>query len=169
MRMKKFFLSIALFLFVALGVYFGQHYYAQFQKTKQERIIRKARVAAWQNLQQSIKDEISRFKGEAGIVIIDLETGWEFLHEKTKLFPSASLVKIPLMVACFLTAEQGRIKLERNIALKSSDKLTGSGVLKDMPAGTTFSVERLIGLMIYDSDNTATNIVTNLIGIDYLQ
>ncbi|MBM3245623.1 MAG: serine hydrolase, partial [Candidatus Omnitrophica bacterium] len=97
-----------------------------------------------------------------------LETGWEFSYEKDKLFPSASLAKIPLMAACFLAADQGRIKLDRNIALKSSDKLTGSGVLKDMPAGATFSVERLIGLMIYDSDNTATNIVTNLVGVDYL-
>lgn len=64
--------------------------------------------------------------------------------------------------------EIARIRLDRNIALKSSDKLTGSGVLKDMPAGTTFSVERLIGLMIYDSDNAVNNIVTNLVGIDYL-
>jgi beta-lactamase class A len=37
-----------------------------------------------------------------------------------------------------------------------------------MPAGTPFSVERLIGLMIYDSDNTAANIITDLLGIDYL-
>ena len=37
-----------------------------------------------------------------------------------------------------------------------------------MPVGTTFNVERLIGLMIYDSDNTATNIVTNLVGTGYL-
>ena len=72
------------------------------------------------------------------------------------------------MAACFLAAGEGRIKLDRNVALGSVDKLTGSGVLKDMPAGTTFSVERLTGLMIYDSDNTAANIVTNLLGIDYL-
>lgn len=168
MRIKKVLLSVGLFLLLAFGAYLGQQYYAEFQKDKQERISREARMVAWQNLQQSIKDEISRFKGETGIVVIDLKNGWEFSHERTKLFPSASLAKIPLMAACFLAAEQGRIKLERNIALKSSDKLTGSGVLKDMPAGTTFSVERLIGLMIYDSDNTATNIVTNLIGIDYL-
>jgi beta-lactamase class A len=40
--------------------------------------------------------------------------------------------------------------------------------LKDIPAGTTFSVERLIGLMIYDSDNTAANMLTGLLGLDYL-
>jgi len=168
MKAKKIFLFITVVILVGFAVFFSQQYYAVFQKAKQERLLSEVRKVAWQELQQRIRSEISQFKGEAGIVIKDLGTGWEFSHEKVKLFPSASLVKIPLMAACFLAADQGRIKLDRNIALKSSDKLTGSGVLKDMPAGATFSVERLIGLMIYDSDNTATNIVTNLVGIDYL-
>jgi beta-lactamase class A len=168
MKAKKTFLFITVIVLVGVGVFFGQQYYVRFQKAKQDRLLREARKAAWQDLQQHIKSEIGQFKGEAGIVIKDLETGWELSYEKTKLFPSASLAKIPLMAACFLAADQGRIKLDHNIALKPSDKLIGSGVLKDMPAGTAFSVERLIGLMIYDSDNTATNIVTNLVGIDYL-
>jgi beta-lactamase class A len=168
MKAKKTLFFITLFLLLASGGYFGLQYYAKIQKAKQEQLLYERRKAAWRELQQRVKTEISQFKGEAGIVIKDLETGWEFSHEKAKLFPSASLAKIPLMAACFLAADQGQIKLDRNIALNSSDKLTGSGVLKDMPAGATFSVERLIGLMIYDSDNTATNIVTNLVGIDYL-
>ncbi|MFH1655628.1 MAG: serine hydrolase [Candidatus Omnitrophota bacterium] len=168
MKVKKTFIFVTLFLLMGAGGYFGRQYYAKIQKAKQEQCLYETREAAWRELQQRVKIEISQFKGEAGVIIKDLETGWEFSCEKAKLFPSASLAKIPLMAACFLAADQGRINLDRNIALKSSDKLTGSGVLKDMPAGTTFSVERLIGLMIYDSDNTATNIVTNLFGIDYL-
>ncbi len=168
MKTRKTLLFIALILFLGAGTYFGQQHYAKFQQAKQQRLIYEARKVAWQELQQRIKHELGQFKGEAGIVVKDLEAGWELSYEKAKLFPSASLAKIPLMAACFWAADQGRIKLDRNIALKSSDKLTGSGVLKDMPAGTVFSVERLIGLMIYDSDNTATNIITNLMGIDYL-
>jgi len=168
MRAKSISIFVGLFILLAVGVYFGQRYYAELQKAKHERLIQDARRAAWQEFQQHVKNEISQFKGEVGMVIIDLQTGREFAYEKFKLFPSASLAKIPLMAACFLAADQGKIKLDRNIALKSSDKLTGSGVLKDMPAGTTFSVERLIGLMIYDSDNTATNIITNLLGIECL-
>jgi len=168
MKTKKAFLFVAIGVFLSAAVYFGQRYYKEFQRSAQEKLLYETRKTAWQNLRQRANAEISRFKGEAGIIIKDLRTGWEFAHDKDKLFPSASLAKIPLMAACFLAAEQGRVKLDRNIALKASDKLTGSGVLKDMPAGTAFSVERLIGLMIYDSDNTATNIVTNLVGIDYL-
>ncbi|UCB56883.1 MAG: serine hydrolase [Candidatus Omnitrophota bacterium] len=161
MKIKKIPLFITLILLFAFGGYFGQW---QFQKARKEQIA----YEAWEELQQSVKTEISRFNGKAGIVIKDLETGRELAFEKSELFPSASLAKIPLMAACFLAAEQGRIRLDDNIALKSSDKLTGSGLLKDMPEGTVFSVEKLIGLMIYDSDNTAANILTDLTGLDYL-
>lgn len=168
MKAKKIFLSIFIGLLLICGSYFSYQHYTDLKETKRQQVLLEKRKAAWQVLRQKLTNEISRFKGETGIVVKDLETGWELSYGKNQPFPSASLVKIPLMAACFLAADQGRIKLDRNIALKSVDKLTGSGVLKDMPAGTTFSVERLTGLMIYDSDNTATNIVTNLLGIDYL-
>jgi beta-lactamase class A len=150
------------------GGHFIDEYRSNYLNAQRSKSLFEKRKADWLLLRQTLADEISRFNGEAGIVVKDLEMNWEISFNKVKLFPSASLTKIPLMAACFLAADQGRVNLDRNIALKSADKLTGSGVLKDMPAGTTFSVERLIGLMIYDSDNTATNIVTNVVGIDYL-
>lgn len=168
MKTKKLLLFIALVILLGGGTYFTGRYYVYLQKAKREQVIYETKKIAWQKLRQEIANQIIQFKGEAGLVIKDLETGWELCYEKDKLFPSASLAKIPIMAACYLAAEQGRIKLDRNIALKSSDKFTGSGVLKGMPAGMVFSVERLIGLMIYDSDNTATGILTDLVGIDYL-
>lgn len=168
MRIKKTLLFIGLFIFLLIGAYFGQQYCVKVQKAKQEQLLFEARKTAWQDLQQRINSEISHFKGEAGIVIKDLDTGWEFAHKKDKLFPSASLAKIPLMAACFRASEEGRLKLDRNVSLKSSDKLTGSGMLKDMKPGTTFSIEELVGIMIYDSDNTASNMLTNIVGIEYL-
>jgi beta-lactamase class A len=161
---------ILLLLIVMLpsATLFSYRYCQSSKENQRNKLIFEKRKANRFVLSQKLTDEITKFKGVAGIVVKDLETGWEFSYEKDKLFPSASLAKIPLMAACFLAADQGRIKLDRNIALKSMDKLAGSGVLKDMPAGTAFSVERLIGLMIYESDNTAANIVTNLAGIDYL-
>ncbi len=168
MKIKKKFGIIFIGALLVCGSCLAYRYYFQLQEAKRQRALFEKRKIGWEALRQKLANEISQFKGEAGIAIIDLETGWEFSHEKAQFFSSASLAKIPLMAACFLAADQGKIKLDRNIALKSSDKLTGSGVLKDMPAGATFRVERLIGLMIYDSDNTATNILTNMVGIDYL-
>lgn len=165
---KKIFLFITVILLAGSAGFLGRQYYDQYQNVKHAKQLKKAQEALWNELQLRINAEIKGFKGEAGIVIKDLRTGWEFSYNKANLFPSASLAKIPIMAASFLAADQGKVKLDKNIALKSADKLTGSGVLKDMPSGTTFSIERLIGLMIYDSDNTATNMVTNAVGMDYL-
>ncbi len=168
MKKRNILISFLLIIILPVGTVFSYRYYQSYKENQKKKLIFEKRKANWITLRQRLTDEIAKFNGEAGIVIKDLEMNWEISFNKDKLFPSASLAKIPLMAACFWAADQGRIKLDRNIALKSSDKLTGSGVLKDMPAGTVFSVERLIGLMIYDSDNTATNIITNLMGIDYL-
>jgi beta-lactamase class A len=73
------------------------------------------------------------------------------------------------MSACFLAADEGNIELGQMVALKNRDKLTGSGTLKMARAGSVFSVEELINRMIRDSDNTATNMLTNVIGVDYLR
>ncbi len=168
MKKRNILISLLLIIILPVGTVFSYRHYQSYKENQKKKLIFEKRKANWFALRQKLTDEIAKFNGEAGIVIKDLEMNWEISFNKDKLFPSASLAKVPIMAACFLAADQGRIKLDRNIALKSADKLTGSGVLKDMPTGTTFSVERLIGLMIYDSDNTATNIVTNLIGIDYL-
>ena len=161
---KKTFLIIVIILLTSGGSHLIYRHYAKLQE---QSLIEKRKIA-WETLRQKLTNEISQFKGETGIVIKDLQTGWEFSYDKDKLFPSASLTKIPLMAACFLAANEDRLKLGRNIELKSSDKLSGSGMLKNMNPGTIFTVEELIGLMIYDSDNTATNILTNIVGVDYL-
>ncbi|MFH1092977.1 MAG: serine hydrolase [Candidatus Omnitrophota bacterium] len=168
MKIKFSVFFLVIIILCAVGGYFSRQYYAYCQKTAQEQRLYDLRKAAWQKLQLRIESEISAFEGEAGIVIKDLSAGWEFSYEKTRRFPSASLAKVPILAACFLAADQGKLNLGETITLKSTDKLSGSGILKNMPAGTTFSVERLLGLMIYDSDNTAANIVTSLTGISYL-
>lgn len=150
------------------GSYFVYRSYTHLQEAKRQQAILEQRKAAWQVLRQKLAYEIKRFKGEAGIVIKDLRFNWEISYNKDRLFPSASLAKIPIMAACFLASEEGKIKLDRQVILKSSDKFPGSGILKDIRPGVTFTVEELIGLMVYDSDNTATNILTNMVGIDYL-
>ncbi len=126
------------------------------------------RRSSWYALRDALKAEIAAFNGEAAVVIKDLETGWEISYNKDAPLPAASLVKVPIMGACFLAAEEAKVKLQQQVALRQADKLTGSGILKHARPGTAFSVAQLIGLMIYESDNTATNMLTSLLGIEYL-
>jgi len=168
MKAKKISLILIVLLLFVCGSYFGYRYYTDLKEAERRQALIEQRRLAWESLRRNLANEIAQFKGETGIVIKDLRNNWEISHNKDKLFPSASLAKIPIMPACFLAAEEGKIRLDREVALKNSDKLTGSGILKETRAGVTFSIEELIGRMIYDSDNTAANILTNIVGIDYL-
>lgn len=155
-------------IFIGALLIYGSYFVYRYYTHLRQQTILEQRKAAWQALRQKLINEIKRFKGEVGIVIKDLRFNWEISYNKDRLFPSASLVKIPIMSACFLASEEGLINLDRQVVLRSKDKFSGSGILKDIRPGATFAVEELIGLMVYDSDNTATNILTNMLGIDYL-
>ena len=126
------------------------------------------RKAAWLTLRKRIERQYSQFRGVAGIVIEDLSSGQSISINNSCVFPAASLVKIPIMAGCFKAIEDGRISLSSEIRLASDDKTPGSGVLKAMPSGSCYTVEKLIELMIAESDNTATNILIEQLTPDYL-
>lgn len=130
--------------------------------------IRDDRKKAVITLAQTLKGDIAEAGLEPGVVVKDLTTGWEFSHNKNKLFPSASLVKIPIMLAVFNSAQEGRIDLKTTLTLRRSDKVSGSGVLKDMPEGSAFNIEQLVEYMICKSDNTAANMLIDLLGFEYI-
>lgn len=123
--------------------------------------------AHWMELNQKINFQIKHFPGTAGVVIKDLKRGWTIECNSDKLFPSASLVKIPLMVAVYDAHVNGRVSLDEAIALERKFKAAGSGTLKFAKSGTKLTVRQLIYKMITESDNTATNMLTDILGLDY--
>jgi beta-lactamase class A len=125
-------------------------------------------LANWAELEKDLLRSLRDFRGELGFVIKDLQTGHSIVRNPDKPFPSASMVKIPIMAACYKAVEEGLISLTDTIKLKRTDKVRGSGVLRGSPAGTPVTVERLIGLMITASDNTAANMLIDLLGFEYL-
>jgi beta-lactamase class A len=72
------------------------------------------------------------------------------------------------MAACFLAADEGKVKLEEILVLRAQDRCGGSGKLKDSPVGTRLSIAELINLMIAESDNTAANMLIDRMGMGYL-
>lgn len=126
------------------------------------------RQERWEANSRQILQKIASFRGEAGIVVKDLQTGWTFLHNEDQLFPAASMIKIPIMVACFKAASEGRLKLEEKYVLNRKDRVGGSGILRRMRNGRTFTYEELINLMVTHSDNIATNVLIDRLGFDYI-
>lgn len=168
MKIRKTIILLSLLLLLSCGVYLSLTYYHAYQKAAKQKILWEKRKAGWTALKQILAEQITKFQGETGILIKDIDANWVMSFNKEKLFPSASLAKIPLMASCFRAAEEKKLTLDCCVKLKSTDKLSGSGMLKDMPAGKEFKIKELIGYMIYNSDNTAANILTNIVGMDYL-
>jgi len=119
-------------------------------------------------LEEAVGKRVKTFRGEIGLVIRDLDTGWTFHVNPDKIFPAASMVKVPIMAACLKAAEEGQLSLGDNMKLKRSDKAAGSGVLRTRATGSAYTIEQLVELMITYSDNTAANMLIDLLGFDYL-
>ncbi|WP_409294640.1 serine hydrolase [Peribacillus sp. SCS-26] len=82
------------------------------------------------------------------------------------VMPAASLIKLPIMLAAFRLNEQGRFPLGRRMNIPLSQKAGGAGVLHILSEETSLSVKDLLALMIIVSDNTAANMLIDLIGFD---
>lgn len=133
---------------------------------KNRRWIRQ-RQAAWEDLKRLLSAEIRRFDGQAGVVVEDLSTGWKLVHQPQRPFPAASVIKVPMMTACFQAAQEGRLDLNSSVVVRPADKVSGSGVLKATPGKTTVPVSRLIDWMVTQSDNTAANVLMSRLGMGY--
>lgn len=118
------------------------------------------------NLESRIKPIIDGFAGEVGVMVKHLETDESYSHQSDEPFPTASLIKLPIMIAAYDAAE-GRFPLELKVTLKNEDKVPGSGILTNhFSDGASISLRDAIQLMIAYSDNTATNLVIDVIGIE---
>ncbi len=125
--------------------------------------------AKWATMETAVRKKVAAFRGEVGLVIRDLGTGWTIQIDPDKAFPAASMVKVPIMAACLEAKMEGRLSLEDRMTLKRSDKTLGSGLLRRKRSGSVFTVDQLVELMVAHSDNTATNMLIDRLGLDYLQ
>ena len=106
--------------------------------------------------------------GVMGVAIIDLNSGKLLHYNGDTVFPQASSIKIPIMIQVFQHVAEGRVKLEDRITLQPGESVGGSGHLRILlrSGPVTQTVRELITAMIETSDNTATNRLIALVGID---
>ena len=125
MKKKRIFLFLLIIL-LPIATLVSYRYYQAYKEAQRKTILFERRKSGWMALKQTISEQIANFNGEAGILIKDLDINWYSSFNKEKLFPSASLVKIPIMVSCFYGIQEGKLKLNIIVKLKSTDKVSGS-------------------------------------------
>jgi beta-lactamase class A len=123
----------------------------------------------WKSLADAILARANNFGGTVGYVIKDLTTGQVAMSNADLAFPSASLIKLPVLCAAFQAIEEGKMSLSAPVTLQRGDRRGGSGLLKWAPTGTIYTNRELLEYMIGHSDNTATELLIRQLGYDYLQ
>ncbi|MDP3542461.1 MAG: serine hydrolase [Elusimicrobiota bacterium] len=127
------------------------------------------RDVEWEKMTGSLAKMAERYPGRVAIYLKDMKSGRTWTHHADDLFPSASLIKVPVMIAAFYKIRDGRLALDERIAITRRNRVGGSGSLKWRPDGTKLTVRQLLVHMINESDNTATKMVLDHLGIGYVQ
>lgn len=104
--------------------------------------------------------------GKVAVAVKHLDNGETFFHDADDEMPTASLIKFMIMLEVYLQAAEEKVKLTDMVTLREKDKVPGSGILTyHFSEGATFSLRDATRLMIVFSDNTATNLVIDKIGL----
>jgi len=118
----------------------------------------------------SLKDKIIEIthglEGTIGIAVKHLQTGEEVLVEGDTLFPTASVFKLPLLVELYRQVEEGYISLDQRLVMTEEARVPGSGILRELSPGLEMKVRDYVTLMMMLSDNTATDMLLDLVGIE---
>ena len=118
------------------------------------------------DLDAELRPLIEGHRGKVAIALRHLTTGEVCRHLADEPMPTASLIKLAVMIEVYQQAEAGKVRLDEPVTLSDSDKVPGAGILTThFSAGTTFPLRDAVRLMIVFSDNTATNLVLEKIGL----
>lgn len=98
------------------------------------------------------------------LYVFDLDTGNYVDITGVAQVPAASTIKLPILVAFFKAVDEGRITIDQTMAIQSDQVAGGSGDMQDQPPGTRYTALEVATQMIVNSDNTATNMMIDLLG-----
>lgn len=117
-----------------------------------------------ETLEERIRAIAAGFTGELGVFAKNLRTGETAGWNADTPFPTASVIKVAVMVEAFDQIARGSLQPDAIVPLREAAKVGGSGVLRELHDGTPLTVRDLIRLMIVVSDNTATNLLLERVG-----
>jgi beta-lactamase class A len=115
-------------------------------------------------LKENILIELARCKGRASL-FLEME-GQIIEFNSNEIYQSASLIKLPIMFETLRQIEKGMIMPDQPIILSDKHKVGNTGVLQAMPGEKMYTILDLVTLMIIVSDNSATNLLIDLVGMD---
>ena len=118
------------------------------------------------SISEAVQPLLKGYQGDVAVAVYHFESDSHWSVRGDVVMPTASLIKLPVMVEAYRQVAAGKVMLDQRIELKKEDMVQGSGILTShFSPGTTISLRDAIRLMIVYSDNTATNLVVDAIGL----
>ncbi len=114
-------------------------------------------------LHRSLDSIAAAHRGVVGYAVRNVDTGERLERRGDETFPTASLIKVAILVTLFDLIEQKKIALEDPLTVLAIDQVGGSGVLQFFRPGAVITVGDAAWLMMTLSDNTATNLILDRI------
>jgi len=121
----------------------------------------------WQKLEAGIGEVDRDLDGVLGLAILDLSSGQKFLLHPDDVFPQASSIKIAVLAELYRQAQQGKLKLTDLYTVEASDLVPDSDILGGLTPGVTRITNRDLATMVVAvSDNSATNVLIDRVGME---
>ncbi len=99
-----------------------------------------------------------------GVSVLHLESGRRLSVRGGETFQMASVFKVPVAIATLGAVEKGTLRLEQEVEIRRSDRRKVGPLYDDWKPGMRVTVERMVDVMLVDSDNTAADKLVALLG-----
>ncbi len=113
-----------------------------------------------------IEQELAGFAGTGGVAATRLDTGEEIRVNAEAVTATASTIKVPILIELYRQIERGEVGLDDRLSVTEETQTRGSGILRELSLGVELSIHDVATLMIVVSDNTATNMLIDLVGLE---
>lgn len=125
------------------------------------------REILWHKLQSQLHAVDQQLDGVLGLAVKDLTSGEEFFINGDEVMPQASSIKIAVLANLYLQAQRGKLKLSDEYIVRKEDMVPGSDIMLGLMPGTTrLTLRDLATMMVAVSDNSATNVLIDRLGMD---
>ena len=156
---REFGLKYFIWIFVLIPLAFSQ--------TPLKSEIPEKQQVLWQKLEATIHETDQSLDGAMGVAILDLSTGQKFLLHHDDVFPQASSIKITVLAELYRQAQQDKLKLTDLYTVQASDLVPDSDIMNGLTPGVTkITLRDLATMMVAVSDNSATNVLIDRLGIE---
>jgi beta-lactamase class A len=125
------------------------------------------REVLWMKLEKSILDVDDGLDGVMGVAVIDLVDGHKYLLHANDVYPQASSIKICVLAELYRQAQEGKLKLTDMYTVNATDLVQDSDIMGGLTPGVTqITLRDLATMMVAVSDNSATNVLIDRVGIE---